>query len=264
MNKIHQISQAGAEMLLNYFYPEMENRWTVDSKGSFYRNYNHDILALYMDEGRVDLARDGFLKLLPEGLLTGETNVRGKDAAERLKEVERRMHLLREAFLPLDTFAFQRRLRVERQLSELLNDKMEYLLKEYFDFDLDAEENPYVRQLAVLLPFAKSWRGNLGMLRNLLSVIFDCEVKMKQHIYSDSDSSKHRLPLVRYDLLIEGLEAAAYRELRTDVSKVADFFAEWFIPMDMVCQIFVKEYDQPQTLNSRLVLNYNSEVKQHI
>ena len=241
---MHQIPQARAEMLLNYFYPEMENQWTVDNKGSFYRNYNHDILALYMDEGRVDLARDGFLKLLPEGLLTGETNVRGKDAAEKLKEVERRMHLLREAFLPLDTFAFHRRLRVERQLSELLNDKMEYLLKEYFGFDLDAEKNPYVRQLAVLLPFAKSWRGNLGMLRNLLSVIFACEV--------------------RYDLLIKGLDAAAYRKMRADVLKVADFFTEWFIPMDMVCQIYVKEYHHPQNLNNRLVLNYNSEVEQHI
>jgi hypothetical protein len=264
MKNIHQIPQARAEMLLNYFYPELENQWTVDNKGSFYRNYNHDILALYMDEGRVDLARDGFLKLLPEGLLTGETNVRGKDAAEKLKEVERRMHLLREAFLPLDTFAFHRRLRVERQLSELLNDKMEYLLKEYFGFDLDAEKNPYVRQLAVLLPFAKSWRGNLGMLRNLLSVIFACEVKMTQHMYSDSDTTKHRLPLVRYDLLIKGLDAAAYRKMRADVLKVADFFTEWFIPMDMVCQIYVKEYHHPQNLNNRLVLNYNSEVEQHI
>lgn len=248
-------------MLLNYFYPELENQWTVDNKGSFYRNYNHDILAAYEGENRVDLSRDGFLKLLPEGLYSDESELKGKDVAEKFREVERRRHLLAEAFLPFDTFAFRRQLQVERLLSEMLNDKLEYLLRRFFDIDLSAEENPYVRELAVLLPFVKHWRGNFGMLRNLLASLFKCEVEMIHGIYSHVDTSKCRVPLVRYNLLIDNLDGAGYRELYAYLPALTDFLAEWFIPMEMVCQIQIKEYGRPQRLNERLVLNYNTEKK---
>ena len=47
MRAINEIRQLRAEMLLNYFYPELQERWITDNKGSFYRNYNRDILAMY-------------------------------------------------------------------------------------------------------------------------------------------------------------------------------------------------------------------------
>ena len=64
-----------AEVLLNYLYPEMENEWIVQSKGTFYRNYNQDLLWLDQKDHKVQLARDGFLKLLPEGLLTKNSDL---------------------------------------------------------------------------------------------------------------------------------------------------------------------------------------------
>ena len=54
------ISQIRAEVLLNYLYPEMSRTWMVQSKGTFYRNYNQDILALYEKEDKAILTRDGF------------------------------------------------------------------------------------------------------------------------------------------------------------------------------------------------------------
>ena len=53
------ISQIRAEVLLNYLYPEMSRTWMVQSKGTFYRNYNQDILALYEKEDKAILTRDG-------------------------------------------------------------------------------------------------------------------------------------------------------------------------------------------------------------
>ena len=36
--------QIRAEVLLNFLYPEVENGLLVQSKGTFYRNYNQDLL----------------------------------------------------------------------------------------------------------------------------------------------------------------------------------------------------------------------------
>ena len=80
--------QIRAEVLLNYLYPEMEDSWLVQSKGTFYRNYNQDLLELNLEEHKVQLARDGFMKLLPEGLLTRDTDLKGEDVAKKFRELE--------------------------------------------------------------------------------------------------------------------------------------------------------------------------------
>lgn len=247
-------------MLLNYLYPELTHEWIVSNKGSFYRNYSDDIMSLYLNERQVELSRDGFLKLLPEGVLTNDDEFKKVDVAEKYKILKRREHLLNEAFLPFDTFYFRYFMMVEQQVADLLNTKLEYILNQYFGFNLEAEKNPYVRRVAVLLPFAKQWRGDFPMIRNLLAGLFGCEVEMRQGRYSFSDTTQCRLPLVRYDLLIDGLEAEKFRELYSQLMPLNDFITEWFMPMEVVCQIKIKEHNQPQQVNTRLVLDYNSEL----
>ena len=61
-----------AEVLLNYLYPELMQRWVANCKGTFYRNYNEDAIRIDGEEGWVTLARDGMLKLLPQGLIATE------------------------------------------------------------------------------------------------------------------------------------------------------------------------------------------------
>ena len=255
-----RIPEVGAEMLLNYLYPELTHEWIVSNKGSFYRNYSDDIMSLYLKERQVELSRDGFLKLLPEGVLTNDDEFKKVDVAEKYKILKRREHLLNEAFLPFDTFYFRYFMMVEQQVADLLNTKLEYILNQYFGFNLEAEKNPYVRRVAVLLPFAKQWRGDFPMIRNLLAGLFGCEVEMRQGRYSFSDTTQCRLPLVRYDLLIDGLEAEKFRELYSQLMPLNNFITEWFIPMEVVCQIKIKEHNQPQQVNTRLVLDYNSEL----
>ncbi|MBO4665803.1 MAG: hypothetical protein J5612_02910 [Paludibacteraceae bacterium] len=142
-NKVN-ISEISAELLLTYLYPELTGKWLPRHAGTFYRNYNSDVMAVYKDEPTVVLSRDGFLQLLPQGLLAGENTGQ--------------MKLLKDAFLPIDAYWFNAKLQAEVQVSQILQDKLNYILNEYFEFDLSAETNPYVRQAAVLLPFVRSQR----------------------------------------------------------------------------------------------------------
>ena len=262
MNTIYQTEQAGAEMLLNYFYPEMCEQWIAEDKGCFYRNYNRDILGLYADEKRVELSRDGFLKLLPQGLLSNEADLRqSKDVIAKSKELERRKHLLEEAFLPIDALHFRRSLKMERQIAEVLSTKVEYLLKEYFGFDLAVEQNPYVRKIAVLLPFIKQWRGDFLMIRRVMEMLFSCRVDMTEGRYSESDSTVRWVPMIRYDLLIPDLNAETYRSMSAELKPFADFLREWLMPAEVICQVNIKEHGLAQQTNTRLTLDYNTELR---
>ena len=259
MNKVNDITQLKAEMLLNYLYPEMERDWIVDNKGSFFRNYNQDVLALYVDEKRVELSRDGFLKLLPQGILTSDDELKKvKDVAAKTKEIEQRIHLLDEAFLPIDTWHFHRTLKIERQVAELLHDRVEYLLKEYFGFDLAAEENPYVKRMAPMLPYAKRWRGDFAMLRRVMELLFGCPVNMTTGRYSYTDSSLGWLPYVRYDLQIPSLNAEEYKTRSKELQRYVDFLREWFIPVEMVCCVRIVEGEKIKEKSENRILEYNT------
>jgi hypothetical protein len=108
-------------MLINYLYPEMEERWKVQNMGTFYRNYNRDVLTYDEENAEIQVARDGFQKLLPQGMLFTTRNKNHEDLKNSINEQNAKMRLLRDLFQPFDTFAFRRRLAVERQISQLLD-----------------------------------------------------------------------------------------------------------------------------------------------
>lgn len=254
------IPEIGAEMLLNYLYPELEDQWTVRQEGTFYRNYNRDVLSLDPDTASVRLSRDGLLGLLPQGLLSQEEDLLSGDRKEKHKELEQHLKLLSEAFLPFDTFNFRRRLKVERSVSELLNGKLEWLLKSYFGFDLAAESNPYVKEVAVLLPYISRRRGDFGLIRNVLESLFHCPVNMQERRYSQLDSTRCWLPLIRYELLIPGLQAQEYRDLSAAIEPLTDFMAQWFMPMEIKLEIMVRQHGVAPAMGAPLTLDYNTEL----
>ena len=145
MKEETNIPQIRAEVLLNRLYPEMEQQWKTRCSGTFYRNYNQDILDLDDESCEVELSRDGFLNQLPQGLYTQQDDLRGEDMRTKFKELERRVKLLKETFIPFDTYWFRQQLLAERKISELLDEKLEYVLRTYFDFDLNKEQNPLVK-----------------------------------------------------------------------------------------------------------------------
>ena len=133
-------------MLLNYLYPEMMGEWTARCEGAFYRNYSPDAMEINVETGEVNLARDSFINLLPQGLITGEDDLKKGDFGKNYLKLQRQKHILRETFLPFDSYFFQKRLLIECKTSELLRDKLSYLLKEYFDYDIEQESSPLVRE----------------------------------------------------------------------------------------------------------------------
>jgi len=255
--------QVRAEVLLNYLYPELEGDWITQYKGTFFRNYNEDILELYEDERKVILARDGFLRLLPEGLLTHDDDLRGEDVAQKFKELEWRRELLNEAFSPFDTYIFRKKLAIERNMSELLDQKLNYLLKMYFDFDLAAEKNELVKEAAVLLPYVSRWRGDFHFVANLLGALMNCRVEMSMGRYSHLDTTICWLPRVRYDLLIPGLSPETYQEKMEELAPLVDFIKEWLIPFDVWCEVKIKEH-HPVPDKARVTLDYNTEVNSNV
>lgn len=257
----NNLSEISAEMLLGYFYPELTGKWKARHAGTFYRNYNRDALAVYEEEPTVVLSRDGFLQLLPKGLLT--TADEAKNANRRSdNEHQQRMHLLQDAFLPFDTYWFNRKVQVELKTSEMLFTKLDYLLKVYFDFDLAAETNAYVRQAATLLPFVKNKRGDFGFIRELLSTLVHCETTLTVGRYSHTDSTVSWLPKVRFELLIDGLSTEDYRQLQHELDPLYSFIREWLVPIEVVCQFEIKEHGHAQHVADRLTLNYNTELNQ--
>lgn len=243
---LHNISEISAELLLTYLYPELTGKWMPQHVGTFYRNYNSDVMALYPDEPTVVLSRDGFLKLLPGGLFDGEDKLQ--------------MKLLRDAFLPLDAYWFNTKLQVELQVSQLLQSKLSYILREYFQFDWDAQTEPLVRKAAVMLPFVRSKRGDFSFIRDILASLVHCPVEMETGRYSDTDTTVAWLPKVRWNLLVENLSNEQYNALAGDLRPLFDFIREWLIPAEIHCEFEIKEHT-PRSLNQSLTLNYNSELK---
>ena len=46
MRRVNYIPEIRAEFLLNYLYPEVGDQWIVQNEGTFYRNYNSDLLSI--------------------------------------------------------------------------------------------------------------------------------------------------------------------------------------------------------------------------
>lgn len=255
----HDISPISAEMLLNYLYPELREKWVAHYAGTFYRNYNNDHLSIYEDTAEVVLARDGFLKLLPEALLSDESELKGGRFEEKYKQLVQKKKVFQEAFMPFNMFAFRQRIRMEQKLSELLNSKLDYLLKTYFHYDLAAETNPYIKEFAVLLPYVSKLRADFGSTAKMLGQLFGCKVQLKTGRYSCVDSTRYWIPNVEYQLLMPGLSAEEYRKLKADIEPLQQFLAEWIMPAEVRCEITIKHHHQPQTVGEGMVLDYNTE-----
>jgi len=247
-------------MLLDYLYPELEEKWIVRYDGTFYRNYSRDAMEISPDEATVWLSRDGLLDLLPQGLLSMEDELKSGDKQEKHKKLDLQRRILSEAFLPFDSVSFRRLLKVEKNVSELLSDKLSFILKTFFGFDIEAEKNSYVKEFAVLLPYIRHWRGDMEMLRRLLSSVFDCEVVRIDGRYGEEDSTRAWIPSIRFELRIPNLTAEEFKALQKDVQPLRDFLSEWFIPAEVRLEILVKHRSASPVLNENMILDYNTEL----
>lgn len=262
MKKIDQnLSEISAEVLLNYFYPEMADAWKVQNEGTFYRNFNRDLLAYDEETGEVQVARDGFVKLLPASMLYPESSLKGKGKRQNAEHLTEQRRLFQDMFQPFDILSFRRTLAIERQVYSLLEEKMQYILTTYFHYDLAAETNPYVKEIAVLLPFVRNMRGDYRLLRKLLASLFGFEVTCRIDRFSDTDQTRSWLPQVTYEILVEGLSTEEYEAMNREKEGLIQFLQEWFIPFDVKCYIIIKWHNQSWNDANHWLLDYNTELK---
>lgn len=254
------IQDISAEMLLGYLYPELEGKWIARHEGTFYRNYNNDALTVDSENMTVSLARDGFTKLLPQGMINSEEELKGKDVKGHFEAMKKRNHLLNEAVLPIDTFSFRKKMQIERKVSELLEDKLDFILRKYFGIAVSDSTDPNIREVAYLLPFVSKQRGDMAFVRNLIESVFGCPVEMSRGRFSGTDNTLSWLPFVRYDLIVPGLDSEGYRQKMAEIKPFCNFLLEWFIPVDIMCRFGVKNKGKSFGSEDGIILDYNVEV----
>ena len=259
MTKKNDIRQIRAEVLLNYLYPDIK-QWTARHKGTFYRNYSDDILEYDNEEATTTLSRDGFTKLIPQGLASKELGQNDIKSAAKFKQIERQRHLLEEAFLPLDNFVFNDRLQLEKITRETLNQKYAYILKQLFFFDIEQEQDRLLCDIAAILPEIRKKRGDKDFVRKLLQTIIKCKVEMKTGRYSTYDTTRKWMPYVRYNLIITGLSSDMYKKVEERLKPLCNFVIDRLMPADCITEIKIVEHQKETNDNGAMVLNYNTQL----
>lgn len=247
------IDEIRAEYLLTKLYPELDDKWVARHKGTFYRNYSPDAMNIYGEERLVELSRDGFLKLLPDGFLSDEEEISGETAQQSMEQIKQRLHRLHEAFLPVDSQRFKTRLQLEHAIDPILEMKLQYILKEYFDYDLASEQNDFIAQVAPLLPYVSQLRGDMRFIRNVVEVVTGCKVQHKVTDYSCDDNTRFSMPMVLITVREDNLNHEEYEARKEKLEDFLHFLTERFLPFDILFKIRVVG-----TTNDIILLEYNS------
>lgn len=253
----NEIQGLRTEVLLNYLYPELMERWVANYKGTFYRNYSEDTLRIDEEEAWVTLSRDGLINLLPHGLISTEQELKGKDFKDNYQKLKQRKDRLEEMFRPFDTRRLRRSLKEEKQLAEVLENKLDTFLQEYFHVNRQEEHNKYIKQMMVLLPTVSRKRANFHAICDFLQTMLGHKVTIKTGQYNWSKRKEDAQPLVEYWVWIPGLSNEEYNTIQEQLKELCQFLQEWFMPFDTKCIIELK-CGRPASLGKALTLNYNT------
>lgn len=256
------IREISAEMLLGYLFPDDDNFWKVNYKGTFYRNYNDDCMTFDPETGVLELARDGFLKTLPDGLLAGNEPQNGRK--EPVEKMDQKLTdtLVAEAFSPFDSFAFKDSLKLERIISSLLKEKPAFILKNFFDIDLDTLTDPLVREAAMMLPMMSGKRGNPYFVKQLLSALLHCDVELDlSHRYSEGESDKAWLPKAVYTVVIPSLTPEQFKEKYDSLQPLSEFIKDRIMPFDIAFELNIRDNSDSVVSDEERCLDYNLQVR---
>lgn len=253
---MQQIPEIKAEFLLNTLYPELKEKWVAYFDGTFYRNYNSDVLSIFKDIEEVHVSRDSIVGLLPAGMISNEYSLKGTSEWRAIWEKQKKdIDKLRDAFCPIDTFLFRENLKLEDSASKVIDQNTELVLKEIFDIDVENETNPLKKVFLLMLPFIERLRTDYGFISNLLSELMSRRVEVVKRSYSDYDSTICSLPCVIFRVFADDLDVDSYKSLRTQLDELEELLREWYIPFDTHFEIeLVGE-------STTIMVNYNARIK---
>jgi len=250
----------------------------IRAQGCFFRNYSEDIMRISHESDResivVELSRDGIYHLLPETLFflenrllikkkksIGNAEIANESAIkeEVKKQIVEKKHLL-TFFKFFDIQYFKTSLLLEKEIYETENIQTGFILKYFFDYDLNREENSYIKKLAPLLIYSSQLRGDLLLLPEILSAVLNNRVEIKRrNIFIGQNSES--LPLIEFIVHIKGLSVTEYKELTTAYEAFFAFVNEWFLPAGTDYNYKIKDTIQQFVLNEKqIILDYNTQL----
>jgi hypothetical protein len=243
-----------AELLLSTYFPDV-SEWDAQYGSFFSRNYSGDLRSCNAETKMVALSRNGMYDILPEKLFFDDTELRfleTRDFAFKLSEVYEEEKNIKAYFMPYDSYFFNQSLRLERIVTHILDNKTKLLLKLLFNYDIDAEENPYVKMMAPLLIHVTDLRADIDQITKILSVILSCKVECR---------------ILRPDQVLFivnklQLDSKGYAAFMKDLKPLFNFVQYWFMPMETECDYRVKDFEQKFILSDEraLVLDYNTQI----
>lgn len=250
-------------MQLGYMYPGNDNNWIVRSRGTFYRNYQSDVMSVDENYNIADLARDGFLHLLPQGIITSDYDLNTDDPYQKKaawNELQARKRRLDSAFLPIDTIRFRNRMLVEKNIAELVSEKQAILLKTVYGINVEDYPNPFIQHMIHILPNIKRYRGDLNSIRCFLENSTESEVELIRKRYSDTDSTRQWLVEAIYNIYIDNLSSVEYQEMTEKVEQIEDFLREWLVPIEVKLRVKIKMRTKTKTIGSSFIMDYNIQL----
>lgn len=252
-----------AELQLEYLHPGDWNRWFVQNKGTFYRNYKGDLMDLDEEQSIASLSRDGFIHLLPQGMLTTDQELSNLDRAqqkEKWQQLQARKKRLDAAFQPIDSVRFRQRLKIEHELSDLLLNKTAIILKQIYGIDVKELPNPIVKEIAMVMPLIRRYRGDMQMIRNFISKALNSKVEARQKRYSDTDTTRQWIAECIFDIYIDGMSTVTFGEMQTSVKALEAFLTEWMVPVEVKVRLNIRSSESNNKLGEELILDYNVQI----
>jgi hypothetical protein len=245
----------------------------LEFHGVFSRNYVSDIIS--MDEEKIfdkmqlniRLSRDSLFHILPEGLFFRENELREvaqEKNEEKFKALEEKIILEKQKilafFYPFDKTYFGLKFELEKRVNELATNRTRLLLDELFkDFQID-EKNELIKKLIPLLPLASEIRSNKMIWKDIIqNIFFPARVDVRIAEKLISEGVKRRI--VKTTIHIEKLSNEEFMIYKKNIDVFAQFFYEWFIPVDMGYEFKVKDVKEQFVLGKPLTLDYNTYLK---
>jgi len=253
--------ELSAEAYLGLLYRGQGKKWTVHNQGLFFRNYSEDVMSIDEESQNVTLSRDGWLRYCPQELISPVDEIQNIKKSTGKKKmsvaaidemIRKRIRILSESLVPFDTFAFRMRLQLDDKLQEILDGKVNYILKRYYDFDMEAETDENIRKAAMLLPYLPRIRGNVNFVVNLMQTLTHRKIECRYTTYGEIDNTRCSTRKVFFDVVLDGLDEKRYKEEMDRMTPLFTFLQDRFLPLDLMSSLGIKGE------NSELcILDYN-------
>ncbi len=270
------IENIKAESIIAVMYDDTNPE--IRAQGCFYRNYCEDIIRIGNESDResivVELSRDGIYHLLPETLFFLEnrllikkkksinnTEIANESAIkEEVKKQNAEKKYLSIFFKIFDTKYFETSLHLEKELFEIENKQTRLILKYFFEYDLNKENDPFVKRIAPFIIHSSQIRGDLILLPEILSSALNHRVELKKRNFV-IDFESESIALIEFIVHVKGLSVIEYQDLITAYKPFFLFVHEWFLPVGIDYAYKIKDTAQQFSLKEKqIILDYNTQL----